>query len=884
MDEVDGRDGGGNGWTGGEVKVTFRVQAETRFGQEVLVSGSIGALGEFDVQRGVAMVCERPGVWSVSVVLEKGGSRGGEGTGVDGTWDGSIRYKYARTDRSTGAVDWEAGRERSLSLAFGSMEGDSVVKDVFREKPETLQEIFSTEAFTDVIFNRPERIRMSLNVAKAENSAAITKAVVLGKGSYSARFVVFAGQVRPDEAVYLIGSVEELGQNDFAKAIPMSDSQAPYWSVMVPFPEGKKHFSYKCFIANKKSPGSPIVIEDGPHREFSLTDPELAAIRQGRPCVIVHVGSDFSFQYPNPWRGSGVAVPVFSLRSEKSCGVGEFLDLKKMVDFCVATGNQLLQLLPINDTTVFNNWRDSYPYRANSSFALHPQYLNLDELGKMPEAIRAELNSERTRLNALSQIDYEGVMRVKMSIVKKMYALQKLEFFKTREFIEFFKENSSWLVPHALFRFFTDVNGTANFDQWGIHGKITPKEMEALAAPDTFHFDYIGVNYFIQFHLHKQLTEVAEYATANRVVLKGDLPIGVSRYCTDTWVNPVLFRLNMRAGAPPDYFTEKGQNWGFPTYDWDTMAKDNFAWWRARLGQMSLFFKAYRIDHILGFFRIWEIPESWVTGMGGRYKPAIKIARSELDSRGLWDMDRYVSPYVHDGLVQRFFGSDWERVKGRFFESTWGGRLKFKEQFNTERKLQEALRLPESASAGELQYNQTLEDKLFILMNNLLLLEDIEEKGTYHPRFNFHSTTSFQELPGDWKRAFEEIYQDYFFRRQRELWRTQGLRKLPMMKSASGMLVCGEDLGFVPDCVPSVMDATSILGLRVQRMPGDDVEFGDPATYEYTSVATLSSHDTSTFRGWWENRDEMDLPKLRRYYKQVSAEWNRNWFYIPTEC
>jgi 4-alpha-glucanotransferase len=149
--------------------------------------------------------------------------------------------------------------------------------------------------------------------------------------------------------------------------------------------------------------------------------------------------------------------------------------------------------------------------------------------------------------------------------------------------------------------------------------------MKEFSSPDQPHFDDIAVNYFIQYHLHVQLSEAASYAHAHGVVLKGDIPIGVNRNSVDTWVSPELFHMQMQAGAPPDMFSVKGQNWELPTYDWDEMERTGFDWWKKRFSQMSNYFDTFRIDHILGFFRIWQIPIQQVEGIMGYLNPSIPI-------------------------------------------------------------------------------------------------------------------------------------------------------------------------------------------------------------------------------------------------------------------
>jgi 4-alpha-glucanotransferase len=828
---------------GGMLRIRFAVTAPTRFGESVVLTGASSPLGSFDLSAAVPMLFEHPGVWVAELDHPRTAT--------------PVLYRYAVTGSDRSAAVVEPGAPRALSTHIAALQGGYLVRDALRTGPDASREIFGTAAFTDVVFRRPLSARKGAKIAAAEDAAAVTRAIVMGKGAYVARFSVFAERVRVNDEVCIVGVTAD------GEPLPMQDCESPDWSVCLamPPPPPAHHavnhhhrVAYKFIIRSKAT--KEVVVTDTVDRvvEFNRQDEEYIERNAGTAAIIFLSNSEKSLSYPTPWRGSGIAIPVFSLRSKTSCGVGEFKDLTAMVDLCVATGYQMLQLLPVNDTTSFNSWRDSYPYSAVSCFALHPQYLSIDLLGNMPAVLAKEYDTDRTALNALPEVDYERMMAVKMRYITKMYQTHKQEFFKSRDFQTWFESNKAWLVPYALFRFLMQVNGSSNFDNWGARKSMSLAAMEEMSAQDTFHFDYIGLAYYTQFHLFKQLTAASDYAAKHQVVFKGDLPIGVNRHCVDTWVNPHLFRLHMQAGAPPDFFATNGQNWFFPTYDWDAMAMDGYGWWRARLGQMSKYFAAFRIDHILGFFRIWEIPESFRTGMSGRMFPALPIAKSTLESQGLWDLHRLAMPYIRDSLLQDMFGGDeWWKIKDRFFVPLYHDRLRFKDEFDTEKKCEAELALPEGTDDALVAKHAKILQHLFTLHNNVCLLADVADPDMYHPRFMMQDTSSFHELPdAHWKASLKDLYKDYFFHRQENLWRKSGLEKLPMMKAASNMLVCGEDLGFTPTSVPEVMKETSIMSLKVQRMPGDDVLYGIPAEYPHACVATTSSHDTPTFRGWWE--------------------------------
>ena len=301
------------------------------------------------------------------------------------------------------------------------------------------------------------------------------------------------------------------------------------------------------------------------------------------------------------FRGAGTAIPVFSLRSEDDFGIGEFRDLHKLIDWAASTGQCILQLLPVNDTTRKGGWEDSYPYSPVSSFALNPMYMHLQSLGIKENA---EFKRQQAALNALPEIDYPRVFEAKMKHIRKAFEARGEKDMQTPSFMAFVKENESWLPEYAKF----------------------------CAKRDSLEEEYYC---WMQWHLDKQFYAEAKYARSKGIALKGDLPIGVSADSAEAYWHPELFNLDSTAGAPPDYFSRDGQNWGFPTYNWDEMAKDDYAWWKSRLRKMARYFDAFRIDHILGFFRIWEIPADKKSGLYGHFNPALPYSLEEIHAMHL---------------------------------------------------------------------------------------------------------------------------------------------------------------------------------------------------------------------------------------------------------
>lgn len=667
-------------------------------------------------------------------------------------------------------------------------------------------------------------------------------------------FRVKAPLLEPYETVCVLGNTAALNAWNSAEPL-MLEKKGDWWELQLDLSGTDEPLTYKYGIWNHKKE-SFTGFESGANRQLPV---------QPETCIVAHDGF---VQFPQrTWKGAGVSIPVFSLKSEKSFGVGEFTDLKLLADWAAHTGLKLIQILPVNDTTATSTWVDSYPYAAISAFALHPIYINLSKVAgkKFAKTVDA-FRKKQKQLNSFPYVDYEKVLQFKIMALQELYELNEGDFLEEKEYKNFFEANRHWLVPYGAFCFFRDKYGTSDFSQWKTHNTYSHFEIEKLTAGKSKTAKSIRFYYFVQYHLHLQLQEAAAYAHKKGVVLKGDIPIGVYRYGCDTWTAPDLYNMDRQAGAPPDDFAVKGQNWGFPTYNWQRMQQDGFEWWRRRFEQMSSYFDAFRIDHILGFFRIWSVPAHAVEGIMGVFVPAIAIDVSEFGERGIWfDFDRFCKPFISSGIVHRVFGNDAGFVFGHFLDAASGDRFALKESFDTQKKI-EAFFSGQEESEG----NRKLMHGLFDLVTNVILFEQPGSGGkSFHFRISVEGTTSFQELDDHTKHKLKELYVDYFYRRQDEFWKKEAMRKLPALKESTNMLICGEDLGMVPHCVPEVMSRLGILSLEIQRMPKNPhTEFFHPKNAPYLSVITPSTHDMSTIRGWWEE----DRQKTQRFYNHILEE------------
>lgn len=674
----------------------------------------------------------------------------------------------------------------------------------------------------------------------------------------TARVKVRAPQLKGRERLVLVGSDLSLGAWNVADGVTMYEHNYNEWVADIDVTRlAGRTFEFKFVAVDVHDPGD-LLWEDGMNRRIDLPD-----MKENQ--VVVYELDEAFFPIYDV-RCAGTLVPVFSLRSRTSFGVGDFGDLKKMVDWISKTQQRVLQLLPINDTTTTHTWTDSYPYSCISIFALHPQYVDLNALPPIEdEAERQRFEALRQELNALPRIDYERVNNAKTEYLQILYGQEGKKVLASAEFKRFFDEAGIWLVPNAQYCYLREKYGTADFSRWPDHNHFDESERKALSGQRNVAFKNVAFYYYVQFILNTQMSEVHDYARSKGVILKGDIPIGVSRYGCDVWQEPRYFNLNGQAGAPPDDFSVNGQNWGFPTYNWDEMLKDGCRWWVRRFSNMAKFFDAYRIDHVLGFFRIWEIPVNAVHGLLGQFSPALGMTREEIEAYGLhFQEELFTEPFITDWVLDRMFGERADMVRQTYLEPTHDGRYRMKEEYNTQRKV-------EAAFADKTdQDDLNLRDGLYALISDVLFVRDHKDANKFHPRISVQFDFIYESLYDSDKNLFNKIYNDFYYRRNNQFWYREAMNKLPKIVEATRMLVCAEDLGMVPDCVSWVMNELKILSLEQQSMPKDPhVRFGVLARNPYRSVCTISSHDTPTLRQWWDE----DWTRTQDFFNNVLQKY-----------
>lgn len=792
------------------MRFIFQVRFHTRPGQSLHLTGNHELFGNGDPGRAMPLEYLKDQFWRATISLAAGAAP-----------DAAITYNYILRE-ADGSLAYDCGRDRCVNLASFARE-EVLFLDVWNDAS-YFENAFYTEPFRRVLLGAHE-------IAPVHAPPA----------HHTHTFNVKAPLLQKNQTLCLLGDNQTLRDwNTHNPLLLQRRAGDDFYSVSLDLSRESFPIAYKYGVYDLEA--KRFVRYEGDDNRLlydSVAENKLTVLHDG-----------FAVLPATSWRGAGVAIPVFSLRSENSFGVGEFSDLKLLADWCAQVGLKLIQILPVNDTTASHTWMDSYPYAAISAFALNPVYLNLREVANARNRPALDkLEPERKRLNSLAALDYESVARAKRGFLKSIFASQKNSTFKSKEYREFFEQNRHWLAAYAAFCHLRDKHGTSDFTQWPEHRKYNPAEIERLSAPDSPAADDIGLSCFVQFHLDRQLRQATEYAHSRGVVIKGDIPIGISRCGADAWKAPELYHMDVQTGAPPDDFGIKGQNWGFPTYNWQRMRADGYLWWRHRFEQMGRYFDAFRIDHILGFFRIWSIPMDVVEGILGYFVPAIPVQLEEFHRRGIpFDLARYTRPFITDTVLSDVFGCDADEVKKEFLLSDPSGHYSLKPKFATQSLVEKHFAgLPDDA------HNRKLKPGLFDLISNVLLFEEKGSQGQrFHFRFDIERTSSFKSLDALSRVRLKDLYIDYFYRRQEALWRAEGMEKLPALKRVTNMLICGEDLGMVPVCVPEVMRRLGLLSLEIQRMPKiPGREFFHPKDAPYLSVVTPSTHDMSTIRGWW---------------------------------
>ncbi|MDR1499459.1 MAG: 4-alpha-glucanotransferase [Tannerellaceae bacterium] len=803
------------------MKLSFHINFHTIWGQKLCIIGSIPELGEWETAMAKDMNYAGEGNWQLSIDIETDNETR------------ALEYRYfLRVNDRQIFEEWENNHRLTLHKDTHTY----TLRDYWQTRPANIT-LYSS-AFTKSIFAHPIR----------ECQRALESAKKL-------KIKISAPQIKTNQSLAITGNQRCLGNWKPEEALILDSHSFPEWQIDLDAEAISYPLEYKFLVLDTAS------------RRLEYWEPEgnrLLSLPPQERGETVCVSGLFFRDNLTPFRAAGTVVPVFSLRSENSFGVGDLGDLKLFIDWIRKTGQQIIQVLPMNDTTVTHTWTDSYPYSAISIYALHPIYISLTRMGDIKDRDKASFfAAKQNELNQLGEIDYPSVMTYKVAYCRAFFEQEGRQWLETEAFTLFFSQNREWLIPYAAFSYLRDTCKTAQSAQWGIYAVYDEERIQELCSKEGEAWPEISFTFFLQFVLHTQFREVSAYARENGIILKGDLPIGVNRDSVEVWVEPQYFNLNGQAGAPPDDFSAQGQNWFFPTYNWDRMEEDRFKWWKKRFDKLSDYFDALRIDHILGFFRIWEIPMEYTEGLCGHFNPALPLSQEEIEQYGLaFDEIRFTTPRIHREHLDKIFGQCAAEVAGTYLEQSGEHHLVLKPFCNTQAKIDKLF----AGQPGD--SSQEKKRGLLTIASEQLFLRHPYRKDLFHPRISASQSYIYNELNNADRYAFDHLYWDFFYRRHNDFWKKQAYRSLTPLVASTSMLVCGEDLGMIPDSVPEVMNKLQILSLeigRISKAPGR--EFADFRHTPYLSVCTTSTHDMPPLRSWWRE----DPVRGERYCDYASA-------------
>lgn len=562
----------------------------------------------------------------------------------------------------------------------------------------------------------------------------------------------------------LCGGIPSVGSWTPEQGLPLTLTRCGYTVEL----SVDQPFDYKLVL---KHPDGTYQWEEGDNRHYTPGSTCLSLTYEDPP-LFTHLAA------PEVKQLEGTALPIFSLRTDRSYGIGDLGDAVEFVHWLKTVGQQIFQFLPIYDTSFTGTAKDTYPYNAITTFGIHPIYLDVRRLPYyLTQKERRAWEQRAEVLNTLPQVDYPAVLQLKTEVISACFdEWLDRSGDRSEAFLLFCDQYKKALIPYCIFCSIRDENPGLPVEAYPPFSDYS-EQIRQSNCPDPRLLRYA----YIQYQLYRQLEELHSYAQKVGILLKGDLPIGVGRNSVDAWLHPEYFHLDREAGSPPDVFSADGQNWGFPTYDWEAIARDDYSWWQERFSGMEAYISMIRVDHILGFFRIWSIPADDSRSIQGHYVPALGYAREEVEG------------------LESFFVRD--------------------------------------------------------------------DEGHYHPLLVPEVHAGFGALPHEERIRLSSMRDDYYHRRNEDLWRSTAYHRLSGVLRSTDLLICAEDLGVLPQTIHEVLEALDLVTLEVLRMPKKSgTTFVRPQDLPSLSVLTTSTHDTSSLRAWWQELSDDQHDELAFLY------------------
>ena len=585
---------------------------------------------------------------------------------------------------------------------------------------------------------------------------------------------------------------------------------------------------------------------------------------------------------------TGISVPLGALYTKDNQVIGEFPDLQPFCDYCKSCGVSIIQLLPVNDTGT-----QSSPYSGLSAFALHPIYIRIKDIPEFAEVYKKNEKFKNKYDSFISEnkyslrYNYDAISNRKTELLKLLY--EETETGKTgkpNDKLSKWIKSNQWVKTYAVYKNLKWNYMQASWKSWHENDQHKSEE-QILELWNTKAFKKEHLFFvWVQEIADSQFEKSVSYIKKAGILLKGDMPILMNEDSCDVWASPLYFNQALRAGSPCDGENPKGQNWGFPIYNWKNLKADDYCWWKERLLNASKYYDAYRLDHILGFFRIWAIPESDSNALNGHTEPYSAIKRETLYELGFDDdRIRWLSqPHIPTSTIERITNNYDVAIQ---ILSTLCDRIGSEELWRFTPAV-EGSKYIQDADLTELcrtEQVQSVKEKLIEYWSNRTLIEI--SKNKFVPLWTYYNSTSWNTLNDKEKNDLQACFCELNSKNEK-LWQKQadGIFSA-LTKSVKGVF-CGEDLGVNIDCVPTTMEKHKILGLRVIRWCREWAKDGQPyiplSDYTPLSVATTSVHDSSTIRQWWadEHREEF-TPEIAEKIMKEAASSASMWFIPPIQ-
>lgn len=561
---------------------------------------------------------------------------------------------------------------------------------------------------------------------------------------------------------------------------------------------------------------------------------------------------------------TGIVVPISALYTKDCPSCGDFLALKDLADFCEKAGFSIVQLLPVNDTGT-----QSSPYSGLSAFALHPLFIRINALPEFAAAMKGNkafataYKAFEKEFGYKKRFDYDAVLGEKTKLlhllfnyIEKKNSKDEAEANKLNKELAKFVRSNQWIIPYAVFKNIKDENMQASWKSWDESIQKLSYDQIKLKwqnkAKKSSHDFFV----WCQLRASEQFKEGAESLRAKKIILKGDIPILMNEDSVDCWTYPEFFRQELRAGSPPDGGNPMGQNWGFPTYDWDRLEADEFTWWKDRIKTSAQYYDAFRIDHILGFFRIWASKENETTAYLGHTIPYADFTRKTLNELG-FDDDRikWISePHIPTGTIENI---TWNHDEATAVLEKVCDRVKTEELWTFKKEIDGDKEIYAMNFFEDEGKNNAVKNALAEKWRDRSLIQI--KKDRFIKVYAFENSTAWKTLSGEEQEKLRKLFEEIEVK-ENKLWEKQATTTLSAIVHASDMIPCAEDLGVNLPVMPEVLKKLDILSLKVIRWTRQWEKPGQPyipfTDYPELSVATTSVHDSSTLRQWWNQEKD----------------------------